>query len=52
MNDDANDFPELDADILTVEVSDDELEHAARIAEGLAITIGHCTHWWHCNWPM
>ena len=52
MNDDANDFAESNADNLTFDVSDGVLERAAMIAEGQATTIGHCTHWWHCSWPM
>jgi hypothetical protein len=52
MNDDSNDFAEADADILTFDVSDGALERAAIAIEGQAITIGHCTHWWHCSWPM
>jgi hypothetical protein len=52
MNDEANSCAESDADILTFDVSDTALEHAAMIAEGQAITIGHCTHWWYCTWPM
>lgn len=52
MKDEANGWAEADADILRFDVSDDALEHAAIVAEGQAITIGHCTHWWHCSWPM
>lgn len=52
MNDDASDHAEPDADILAFDVSDGALERAAMISEGQAITIGHCTHWWHCSWPM
>jgi hypothetical protein len=49
---DANDLAELGEDILTFDVSDDWLERAAAVIEWQAITIGHCTHWWHCSWPM
>ena len=43
---------EPDVDVLTFNVSDDVLERAAVVTDGQAITIGHCTHWWHCSWPM
>ena len=43
---------ELDEDIFTFDVSDDALERAAAVADGQAVTIGHCTHWWHCTWPL
>ena len=49
---DANDLAELDEDILTFDVSDDSLERAAVVTDGQAMTIGLCTHWWHCSWPM
>jgi hypothetical protein len=49
---DANDLTDLGEDILTVDASDDALERAAVVTHGLAITIGHCTNWWHCTWPM
>jgi hypothetical protein len=52
MSDDAGDLAEPDADILAFDVSDGALERAAMIPEGQAITIGQCTHWWHCSWPM
>src|SRR5437588_1342104 len=38
-------------DILTFDVSDDSLERAAAVANGKAITVGYCTHWYNCNWP-
>jgi hypothetical protein len=49
---DANDLAELGEDILTFDASDDSLERAAVVTDGQAITIGHCTHWWHCSWPL
>jgi len=52
MNNDANSLAEFDADILTFDVPDDALERAAVVTNGQAITVGHCTHWWHCSWPM
>ena len=48
----ANELAELGQDILTFDASDDSLERAALVTDGLAITIGHCTHWWHCSWPL
>jgi hypothetical protein len=39
-------------DILTFDVSDGALERAAVVANGKAITVGYCTHWYNCNWPM
>jgi hypothetical protein len=41
----------LDADIL-FDVPDDALERAAVASYGQAVTIGHCTHWYQCNWPL
>ena len=52
MNNDANSLAEPDVDVLTFDVSDDVLERAAVVTDGQGITIGHCTHWWHCSWPM
>ena len=34
------------------DISDDALERAASIAEGRAVTIGYCTHWYACGWPL
>ena len=52
MSDDISCPAELDEDIFTFDVSDDALERAAAVAYGQAVTIGHCTHWWHCSWPL
>ena len=52
LENDANNLAELGEDILAFDVSDDSLERAAVVTDGQAITIGHCTHWWHCSWPM
>jgi hypothetical protein len=52
MADDIRGSAELDGDIFTVDVSDDALERAAAVTDGQALTIGSCTHWWHCSWPM
>jgi hypothetical protein len=40
-----------DVDIL-FDVPDDALERAAAASDGQAVTIGYCTHWYHCNWPL
>jgi hypothetical protein len=52
MDNDASDLAELDGDFLTFHVQDDALERAAAVVAGRAVTIGYCTHWYHCNWPM
>ena len=41
-----------DEDILTFDASDASLERAAVVSPGQAITIGVCTHWYACNWPL
>ena len=42
----------LDADIL-FDAPDDELERAATVAGGQAVTVGvQCTFWYHCGWPL
>jgi len=39
-------------EILAFDVSDAALERAAT-SDGQAVhTIGYCTHWYHCNWPL
>jgi hypothetical protein len=38
--------------ILTFDVSDDALERAAELASGPAVTVGYCTHWYTCGWPL
>jgi hypothetical protein len=45
---------EHDEKILTFDVADDAaLERAAAVSDGQAAhTIGVCTHWYHCNWPL
>ena len=43
---------ETDDDILAFEVPDDALERAAVATEAQVTTIGVCTHWYHCNWPL
>jgi hypothetical protein len=47
-----SDTAEPDDDILTFDVPDDALERAAELSSGLAVTVGYCTHWYHCNWPL
>jgi len=47
-----SDVAETDEDILIFEVPDDALERAAGVIDGQAVTIGYCTHWYHCNWPL
>jgi hypothetical protein len=50
---DAIDRAETKQEILTFDVPDDALERAAAVSDGQAVhTIGYCTHWYHCNWPM
>jgi hypothetical protein len=39
-------------DLLTLDVSDDALERAAAVADGQHITVGFCTHWYSCDWPL
>ena len=44
---------EPDEKILTFDVPDDALERAAAVSDGQAAhTIGYCTHWYHCYWPV
>jgi hypothetical protein len=52
MDNGATGLAELEEDILTFDVQDDALERAAAVAAGQAVTIGYCTHWYQCNWPM
>jgi hypothetical protein len=43
---------QTETDILTLDVSDDALERAAAVADGPRITVGFCTHWYTCDWPL
>jgi hypothetical protein len=52
MNSDVRDPSETREDVLSFDVPDDDLERAAGAAEGQAITLGFCTHWYYCRWPM
>ena len=47
-----NDLAGTDEDILAFDVSDDALEHAAGVTNGLVVTIAFCTHWYHCGLPL
>jgi hypothetical protein len=49
---DVSDTAEPNNEILTFNVPDDALERAAAVSNGQAVTIGYCTHWYHCNWPL
>jgi len=51
LDDDVNDITDADEEILTFDVPDDALERAA-VASGQAVTIGYCTHWYYCGWPL
>jgi hypothetical protein len=46
------DIVETDQKILASDVPDCALERAAGASEGQAVTIGYCTHWYQCNWPL
>ena len=53
MDNDPTGLAELDEDVPTFDVQDDALERAAAVSDGQAAhTIGYCTHWYHCNWPL
>jgi|307.fasta_scaffold3251308_1 hypothetical protein len=47
-----SDVVKTDEDILAFEVADDALERAAIVTEVQVTTIGVCTHWYHCSWPL
>jgi hypothetical protein len=47
-----NGLAELDEDILTFDVPDDALERAAAVADGQSVTVGYCTYWYACGWPL
>jgi hypothetical protein len=52
MDSDVSDVAETGAHILTFDIPDDALERAAAIAGQQAVTIGFCTHWYYCGWPL
>ena len=43
---------ETSEDILSFDVTDEVLERAAVVGEAKIATIGVCTHWYACNWPL
>ena len=43
---------EPDEKILIFNVPDDALERAAAASEGHAVTVGYCTQWYTCGWPL
>jgi hypothetical protein len=51
LDDDEIDPAKLDVDIL-FDVPDDALERAAGVALGQAVTVGYCTQWYTCGWPL
>jgi hypothetical protein len=52
MDNDERGRTELDEDMLTSDVPDDALERLAAVTDGQVVTVGHCTHWYHCGWPL
>jgi hypothetical protein len=47
-----SDVTESDEHILTFEIADDALERAAVDAGVQVTTVGVCTHWYYCGWPL
>jgi len=47
-----SDAVEADENFLIFEIADDALERAAAVSEVQVTTIGICTHWYHCSWPL
>ena len=45
---DQNDQAEVDAQLLAVNISDDELERAAAADCGQFVNTAFCTQWWVC----
>jgi len=43
---------ETDEDILSLDVTDEALKRAAVVGEAKIATVGVCTHWYACNWPL
>ena len=52
LENDVNGLAELGEDFLTFDISDEALKRAAGVADGQAVTVGYCTHWYTCSWPM
>jgi hypothetical protein len=51
LDDDETDPAKLDFDIL-FDVPNDAPERAAGIAPRQALTVGYCTQWYNCGWPL
>jgi hypothetical protein len=47
-----SDVVETDENILKFDVADEALERAGVVSEAKIATIGVCTHWYACNWPL
>ena len=43
---------QTEIDLFDSEFSDDALERAAALADGPCISVGACTHWYYCSWPL
>jgi len=43
---------QTETDILSLDIADDVLERAAAVADSQRITVGACTHWYFCSWPL
>jgi hypothetical protein len=41
-----------ETDILSLDISDDALERAAGAGDAQRITVGACTDWFTCQWPL
>jgi hypothetical protein len=52
MNSDVSDQVETGDDLLSFDIPDDSLERAAGASEAQAITLGVCTYWHYCRWPV
>jgi hypothetical protein len=50
MHSDVNEYTEADAQLLAVDVSDEELERAGAGEWSQAVNTAFCTQWWVC--PM
>ena len=52
LDSDVIDIAEPDGEILTFDVPDDALERAAAASNGQRVTVGFCTRWYTCGWPL
>ena len=43
---------QTETDILSLDISDEALERAAGVGDGQRITVGVCTDWFTCQWPL